>query len=415
MGSRRVVITGMGAVSPVGMDCKSTWEAVREGRSGIGHIQAFDSSEYHVHIAGEIPEFDPLDYVSKRRSRRMDRFVQFAIAASDQALEQSGLLDVGVDPKRVGVYIGTGIGGLHEIEDQHTRLMNSGPTRTSPMMIPKLMTNAAAGQVSLRNGFKGPSFSVSSACASGSNAIGEAYRSIREGMVDWQVCGGSEAAVTPMGVSGFMQMKAISRRNDEPEKASRPFDKDRDGFVMAEGAAIFVMESLEKAEARGAEIFAEIVGYGASSDAYHMTLPCQEGAGARYSMINALADAGMETTEISYINAHGTGTPAGDGIEAKAIRELFKEYARELPVSSSKSIFGHLLGASGALETFVCIRALQENVCPPTINLETVDPECEGINLVPHTAQEHTLRSVMNNSFGFGGHNVCLILQEFEK
>ena len=413
MQRRRVVLTGAGVISPVGNNKETAWPAICEGRSGIGRIEAFDTSEYKVHIAGEVKDFDPQELVSKRRARRMDRFVQFAIAAAEQALQQSGLMESDFDPDRVGSYIGTGIGGISEMEDQIERLMNSGPRRISPLLIPKMMANAAAGQVSIRNGFTGPSMSVSSACASGSNAIGEAMQSIRDGVVDVQVCGGSEAAVTPTGLSGFMQLKALSKRNDEPEKASRPFDLNRDGFVMAEGAGILVMESLEHARSRGANILGEVVGYGASSDAYHMTLPCENGDGAMKAMRNALADAEMDPEDIDYINAHGTSTPAGDDIEAQAISRLFGAHAQELAVSSSKSIFGHLLGASGALESAVCLWAIQDGICPPTINLDEVDPACGDLNFVPYTAQERELDGVMNNSFGFGGHNVTLIFRAF--
>jgi 3-oxoacyl-[acyl-carrier-protein] synthase II len=280
-------------------------------------------------------------------------------------------------------------------------------------MIPKLMTNAASGQVSIRYGFSGPSMSVSSACASGSNAIGEAFDSIRCGVVDVQVCGGSEAAVTPMGVSGFTQLNALSKRNHEPEKASRPFDRDRDGFVMAEGAGILVLESLDHASKRGAQILAEMVGYGASSDAYHMTLPCADGLGARRAMLNALQDAGMNPGDISYVNAHGTSTLAGDEVEAKAVAAVFGEHARNVAVSSTKSVMGHLLGASGAVESIVCLWALRHNVCPPTINLDSPDPACGDLNFVPNVAQERPVKAAMNNSFGFGGHNVCLIFKKF--
>ncbi len=414
MTKRRVVVTGMGLVSPLGNDRKVFWNAVREGQSGIGKIEAFDTSDYQVKIAGEARDFDPLDILSKREARRVDRFTQFAISASRQAIEESGLADFDFIPERVGTYIGTGIGGLLEIETQHTKLLNSGPRRISPLMIPKLMTNAAAGMVSIMNGFKGPSFSVSSACASGSNAIGEAFDSIRSGRVDVQVCGGAEAAVTPMGVSGFIQAKALSKRNDEPQKASRPFDKDRDGFVMAEGAAILVLESLEHAEARGADILAEMAGYGGSSDAYHMTLPCEDGTGAQNAMERALENASLHSDQVDYINAHGTSTPAGDGIEAQAVERVFSGHTDNLAVSSSKSMFGHLLGASGALESVVCISSIIDKVCPPTINLENRDPECGNLNFVPNEAQEHDINIVMNNSFGFGGHNVSLVFRKFE-
>ena len=416
MEPRRVVVTGLGIVSPLGSQKATAWPAICEGRSGIGPIRSFDASEgFAVTIAGEVTDLDPLQYVTKRESRRIDRFALFGLAASEQAIQDAGLLDGGVDKDRVGVFIGSGIGGLPELESQHSVLTQKGPNRVSPLTIPKLMSNAAAGQVSIRYGLRGQSMSVSSACASGSNAIGEAFDSVRRGAVDVQVCGGAEAAITPLGVAGFMQLKALSTRNHEPEKASRPFEKNRDGFVMAEGAGILVLEALEAAKARGARIQAEIVGYGASSDASHMTLPDPEGRGAARAMRNALCDAGMKPEDVSYINAHGTGTPAGDDIEAKAVVKVFGDYAQELPISSSKSMFGHLLGASGALESAVCVWALQDGVCPPTINLDEPDPECCGLNFVPNVAQRRPLNVVMNNSFGFGGHNVALIFRKYSE
>ena len=416
MDRRRAVVTGVGIVSPLGNDRETAWPAICAGRSGIRLIQSFDtSSGFSVRIAGEVRDFDPLKYVTKREVRRMDRFALFAIAASEQAITSSRVLEGVANRERIGVFVGSGIGGLPELESQHTKLIQQGPDRVSALTIPKLMSNAAAGPVSIRYGLRGPSMSVSSACASSSNAIGEAFESIRRGTVDVQVCGGAEAAVTPLGLSGFMQLKALSTRNDEPEKASRPFEKNRDGFVMAEGAGILVLEALEVATARGAPILAELVGYGASSDASHMTLPDPEGKGAARAMRNSLDDAGMQPQDISYINAHGTGTPAGDDIEAKAICQVFGDYAREVPVSSSKSMFGHLLGASGALESAVCIWALQDNICPPTINLDEPDPECCGLNFVPHHSQKRPLNAVMNNSFGFGGHNVALIFKQYKQ
>ncbi len=413
MNGRRVVVTGIGVVSPVGHSKEAAWPAVREGRSGIGRISAFDTGDFDVHIGGEVRDFDPLDFFTKRELSRLDRFVQFALVAAERAIEDAGLDLEAEDRGRVGTFIGTGIGGLHEIEAQHTRLLKSGPKRTSPLMIPKLMTNAAAGQVAMRYDLHGPSMSVSSACASASHAIGEALHCIRSEMADVQICGGSEAAITPMGLSGFQQMKALSTRNDDPAGASRPFDANRDGFVMAEGGAILILEALEHARRRGAGILAEVAGYGASSDAYHITLPEPDGRGAARAMRNALDDAAIEPQEVDYINAHGTGTPAGDDVEAKAILNVFGDHAREMPVSSSKSIFGHLLGASGALESAVCMWAIEDNVCPPTINLHDPDPECCGLNFVPNQAQERELNTVVNNSFGFGGHNVSLVLRRF--
>lgn len=414
MAGRRVVVTGIGVVSPVGNDCASAWENVREGRSGISTIESWDTSEYEVHFAGEVRDFDGDDYFGRREANRIDRFSQFAMFCSDRALEHAGLDLENEDLTRCGAYLGTGIGGLHTIEDQIRRLVAAGPRRTSPLMIPKLMTNAAAGMVSMRLGLRGPSMAVSSACSSAANAIGEAFQAIRYGQVDVLFTGGSESAVTPVGLAGFQQAKALSTYNEEPAKASRPFDADRDGFVMAEGAAVFVVESLEHAHARGAEILAEIVGYGGSSDAYHITLPEPEGRGARLAMANALADAGIEASAVDYINAHGTATPAGDAVEATAITAIFGEHSRSVAVSSSKSIFGHLLGASGALESAVCMWAMRDGVCPPTINLTNPDPECGDLNFVPNEAQEREINVVMNNSFGFGGHNVSLIFKKFD-
>jgi 3-oxoacyl-[acyl-carrier-protein] synthase II len=414
MDIKRVVVTGTGVICPVGCSKQTAWPAVRDGRSGIRPITSFDTSQYEVHFAGEVADFDPLKYFGKRELARLDRFVQFAVVAADQAIAESGLdLDT-ENRERIGAFIGTGIGGLHEIEAQHTRLLASGPGRTSPLMIPKLMTNAAAGQVAMRKGLYGPSMSVSSACASGSHAIGEAFHCVRYGVADVVICGGAEAAVTPMGLSGFQQAKALSTRNDNPQAASRPFDLHRDGFVMSEGAAALVLESLEHAKSRGANILAEIAGYGASSDAYHLTLPDPDGRGAARAMINALADAGMAPSDIDYINAHGTSTPAGDDVEAKAVCSVFGEHALKVAVSSSKSVFGHLLGASGALESAVCIWAMLDNVCPPTINLDDPDPECCGLDFVPHKPQERVLNAVVNNSFGFGGHNVSLVFRKFK-
>ncbi len=413
MSVRRVVVTGIGVVSPVGYSKEAAWPAVRDGKSAIKPIQNFDAAEFNVRIAGEITDFDPLDHFTKRELNRLDRFVQFALVATNFAVADGGLDLDSEDRGRVGVYIGTGIGGLETIESQHTRLMQSGPSRTSPLMIPRLMTNAAAGQVAMAHGVHGASMSVSSACASASHAIGEAFRGIRAGVSDVALCGGAEAAITPMGVSGFQQMKALSTRNDDPTRASRPFDANRDGFVMAEGAAVLIMEELDHARRRGANIMAELAGYGCSSDAYHITLPHPEGMGAAMAMRNALSDAGLNPEDIDYINAHGTGTPAGDDVEARAVVSLFGDRAKDVAISSSKSVFGHLLGASGALESAVCLWALADNVCPPTINLDDPDPECCGLNFVPHQAQERELRVVMNNSFGFGGHNVTLIYRKF--
>ena len=413
MADRRVVVTGVGVVSPVGCDNNTVWENVREGRSGIDTIRLMDTTDYEVHIGGEVSGYVQEEHFTGREANRMDRFGQFCLVAARAALADSGLDLEDEDRRRIGAYIGTGIGGLHTIEAQIRRLLASGPRRTSPLMIPKLMTNAAAGILTLQFGITGPSMACSSACASAANAIGEAYQCIAYGCADVIFTGGSEAAITPVGLAGFQQAKALSTRNDSPPAASRPFDTDRDGFVMAEGAATLLIEDLDHARARSARIMAEIVGYGASSDAYHITLPEPDGKGAILSMLHALEDAELAPEDIDYINAHGTGTVAGDSVEVKAIRSVFGPHAGKLAVSSSKSVFGHLLGASGALESAVCMWAIRDDVCPPTINLDNPDPECRGLNLVPHQAQERPVNVVMNNSFGFGGHNVSLLFRKF--
>jgi 3-oxoacyl-[acyl-carrier-protein] synthase II len=411
---RRVVITGTGVLSPLGIGKQTVWPALKEGRSGIREIAGFDTAPFQVRIAGELPGYDPEAHFDRRSARRIDLFTQYAIVAAREAVEESGLDLEKEDLTRIGSIIGTGIGGLHTIETQHLLLLEKGVDRVSPLMIPKLMCNAAAGTVSIQWGLKGPSFSVSSACASGSNAIGEAFHAIRQGHADMMVAGGSEAAVTPMGLAGFQNIKALSKRNDEPERASRPFDRGRDGFVMAEGAGIMILEELEHARKRGANILAEMLGYGASSDASHITLPDPNGRGAQDAMRATLADGGCNTDEIDYINAHGTSTPAGDDIEAKAVVSVFGERAKKIPVSSTKSMIGHLLGASGAVEGLVCVWSIQDGVVTPTINLDDPDPECCDLDFVPHESREAAVRRVMNNSFGFGGHNVGLLLGKFE-
>lgn len=413
-GNRRVVVTGVGAVTPLGSNKAEVWKALCEGKSGIGPIKSFDTTPYEVNFAGEVPDFDPESYFDRRNARRLDRFCQFAVIAADQAIQEAGIDVAKEDPRRIGCIIGTGIGGLHEIEEQHLVLLNKGNERVSPLMIPKLMCNAAAGTVSIRHGFRGPSFSVSSACASGSNAIGEAFHAVRDGVSDVMICGGSEAAITPMGLAGFENMKALSKRKDDPTRASRPFDRTRDGFVMAEGAGILVIEELEHARKRGANILCEMLGYGASSDASHITLPQPEGRGAQDAMRATLSDAGCSPDAVDYINAHGTSTPAGDDIEAKAIVGVFGERAKRIPVSSTKSMIGHLLGASGAVEGVVCVWSIVHGVITPTINLTEPDPECCGLDFVPGQAREAKVTRVMNNSFGFGGHNVGLLLGRFE-
>ncbi len=411
---KRVVVTGLGAVSPCGADIESTWAAVSAGKSGIERIELFDPEEFASQIAGECRDFDPETYIEKRKLREMARFVHFAMGASQQAIERSGL-----DPKtdeaaeRVGTFIGVGFCGMEVVEAQHDRLVNKGPRRVSPYFIPSAISNMAPGQVSMRWGYKGPSFTTTSACSSGAHAIGEAFRWIQRGGIDAAIAGGAEASVTPLGVAGFASMRALSKRNDAPHEASRPFDANRDGFVIAEGAGIMVLESLEHAQARGANILAEIIGYGATADAYHLTQPAPEGEGAQRAMRQALNDARLNPEDVDYINAHGTSTPTGDVQELQAIRSVFGSHAQDgLWVSSTKSVTGHLLGAAGGLESVFSVESLVNGIAPPTINLTDPDPACEGLELVPNTPKERDLKVVLNNSFGFGGTNVSLILRK---
>ncbi|HJL06356.1 MAG TPA: beta-ketoacyl-ACP synthase II [Polyangiaceae bacterium LLY-WYZ-15_(1-7)] len=410
---RRVVITGMGAVSPCGRDVAETWKNVSEGRSGIGRIERFDASAIASQIAGECLDFDPEQYIEKKRLREMARFIHLGVAASAQAVEQSGLGELDQEGKdRVGTFIGVGFCGLEVVEDQQKRLLEKGPRRISPYFIPSAISNLAPGQVSMRFGFRGPSLTTTSACSSGAHAIGEAYRWIQRGGIEAAVAGGAEASVTPLGVAGFAAMRALSKRNDAPEKASRPFDVGRDGFVIAEGAGVVVLEEREHAMKRGAPILAEVVGYGATADAYHLTQPAPDGEGAQRAMRQALRDARLETTDVDYINAHGTSTPTGDVQELQAIRSVFGSHAQEgLWVSSTKSMHGHLLGAAGGLESVISTLTLTEKVVPPTINLDEPDPACEGLELVPHEAKERDVKVALTNSFGFGGTNVSLIFQ----
>ncbi|MHC4875743.1 MAG: beta-ketoacyl-ACP synthase II [Planctomycetota bacterium] len=409
--ARRVVVTGTGVITSLGFEVADFWERICAGKSGISTLARFDSSDYKVRFGGEVRSFDCTEHVdiTSKDVKRMDRFVQFALAASAKAVAQSGMDFSAGDPYRHGVLIGSGIGGLQEIELQHDLLFDRGPSRVSPFMIPKLMVNAASGNVSVHWGLKGPNSAVATACASATNAIGDAFKLIQNGMADVMLTGGSEAAITPMGLSGFARMGALSKRNDEPEKASRPFDVDRDGFVMAEGAGALVLEEYEHAKARGANILAEVFGYGMSADGTHMTAPDPEGRGAAKAMAGALADAGFNPDEIDYVNAHGTSTPLGDKAETLAIKTVFGDHAKKLAVSSTKSQIGHLLGASGGVEMVVCVQALVEQTAPPTINLDTPDEACD-LDYVPHQARQTRIRRVLKNSFGFGGHNACLVL-----
>jgi len=410
---RRVVITGMGAITPVGNDLNTIWHSLTHGVSGIGRVTNFDITGYESQIAGEVRNFEPVKYFKNAKDvRRADRYSQLAVAASKMALEDSGLTQVS-DPDRCGVIIGSGIGGLKTLEDQHENLLKKGPGRVSPFTIPMMIANMGSGLVSMEFGWSGPNFAPVSACATACHAIGEAWRMILEDDADVFLAGGAEATIVPMGMAGFAAMRAMSTRNDAPTKASRPFDKDRDGFIMGEGAGVIVIEELEHAKKRGARIYAELVGYGLTSDAYHMSAPHPEGKGASRCMAMALKKAGLTTADVDYINMHGTSTPVGDVCETNAIKSLFGERAKNgLIVSSTKSMTGHLLGAAGAVETVACVLAMRDSLIPPTINLDEASPECD-LDYVPHVAREKKVKVALNNSFGFGGHNATLIVREF--
>lgn len=407
--TRRVVVTGMSVVTALGLDLDEFWEKLCAGKSGVGPLQRFDTSDFKVRFGGEIKDFDPTEFIPERDLRRLDRFVQFALYGAHKAVKQSGIDLPSGDQWRQGVLVGSGIGGLNEIEEQHCNLFDRGPNRVSPFMIPKLMVNAASGNISVRFGLRGPNSAVATACASASNAIGDAFKLIQHDMADVMITGGSEAAITPMGLSGFARMAALSTRNDDPQAASRPFDRDRDGFVLAEGAGIVVLEEYEHARKRGATILAEVLGYGMSADGSHITAPDPGGAGAAYAMAGALRDAKLDCSQIDYINAHGTSTPLGDKAETAAIKKVFKETAKSVMVSSTKSQLGHLLGASGGVEFVVAVQALLNQVAPPTINLDNPDEDCD-LDYIPHQARTVKLERVLSNSFGFGGHNACLIV-----
>ncbi|WGV57999.1 beta-ketoacyl-ACP synthase II [Brevibacillus brevis] len=410
---RRVVITGVGVVSPVGNDAQTFWNSLLEGKSGIDRVAAFDASDYPTQIAGEVKNFDPEQYMDKKEIRRTDRFVQFGLAAAKMAVEDAKLEITPENAERVGVYIGSGIGGLTTWEEQHSVLLEKGPRRVSPFFIPMLIANMASGAVSIQYGAKGPTSSAITACATGTNAIGEALRLIQFDHADVMIAGGAEATVRPMGFAGFCSAKAMSTRNDEPQKASRPFDKDRDGFVMGEGAGVLILEELEHAKKRGATIIAELIGYGMSADAHHITAPSPGGEGAARCMASALKDAGVDPTEVQYINAHGTSTGQGDIAETQAIKTVFGEHAYKLAVSSTKSMTGHLLGATGGVEAIATAYSLRDQILPPTINLENPDPECD-LDYVPNHARKATVNVAVSNTFGFGGHNATVILKRYE-
>ncbi len=413
MSSRRVVVTGAGMVSPLGTGVEKSWQALIQGKSGISKITKFDATGFETTIAGEVKDFVPENFIDRKEMKRMDIFIQYAIAASAMAMEDSGLKIAPGKADRVGVVVGAGLGGLTTIESFHKVLLEKGPSRISPFFIPMLIVNEAPGQISMRFGAKGPNTSAVTACATGNHNIGDAWRIIQRGDADAIITGGVEATVTPLAVSGFNAMKAISTRNNEPEKASRPFDKDRDGFVIGEGAGILILEELTQALDRGAKIYAEIVGYGLNGDAYHITAPAPDGDGAARCMAMALKTGNIAPEEVDYINAHGTSTPINDPIETKAIKAVFGEHARKLAISSTKSMTGHLLGGAGGVEAIFTILTLSRGVIPPTINYETPDPECD-LDYVPNQARKADVRVALTNSFGFGGTNAVLVFKKFE-
>jgi 3-oxoacyl-[acyl-carrier-protein] synthase II len=410
---RRVVVTGLGAVTPLGNSVDELWTALLAGRCGVDRITAFDPANFDCKIAAEVKNFDPTPaFPSPKEVRRTDRYTQFAVHAGWQALRDAGLDLEKVNRDEVGVFIGSGIGGLHTTAEQHKVLLNKGPGRMSPFMIPMLILNMASGMFSMYYKLRGPNVATCSACATATHAIGEAWRTLKMGDAKVMVAGGAEATITELGIGGFCAMKAMSTRNDEPQRASRPFDVGRDGFVMGEGAGVLVLEELEHAKARGARIYCELVGYGNTADANHMTAPAPHGEGASRCMKMALRNAGMRPEEISYINAHGTSTPQGDVCETEAIKTVFGDYAKKLAVSSTKGATGHMLGAAGAVETAICVKALQNDIVPPTINLDNPDPQCD-LDYVPHQARELKVEAFVNNSFGFGGHNATVIGRKF--
>ena len=411
--SRRVVITGLGLVSGLGIGTEATWESLLAGRSGVARITHFDPTDFACSIAAEVKDFDPLEFVEKKEIKKMGLFIQFALAATKFAMEQAGLEITPEISERVGVYIGSGIGGFDVIEREHKALLEGGPRRISPFFIPGSIINLASGHVSIRWGAKGPNCATCTACSSSAHSVGDSFRIISRCDADAMICGGTEAAITPLSVGGFAALRALSRRNEEPEKASRPFDRDRDGFVIGEGSGMLVLEELEFARRRGAKILAEIVGYGVSGDAFHITQPSENADGAYRVMKNVLADAKVNPQDIDYINAHGTSTPYNDRLETMAIKRLFTEHAPKLAVSSTKSMTGHLLGGAGGLEAAISTLAIHHGVIPPTMNYDNPDPDCD-LDYVPNQAREKTIRYALSNSFGFGGTNAALLLKRFE-
>jgi len=411
---KRVVVTGMGVVTPLGTGIDKFWSALIQGKSGIRPISHFDASQFGCRISGDIIDLDPLDHFSTKEARHLADFVKFAVVASREAIAQANLDLKQIDLDRMGVIIGSGIGSLKTLEEELLRYLEKGPKKMSPFFIPKIIINEAAGQVSIDTGARGPATCIATACASATNAIGDACRFIQYGDADIMVAGGTESATTILGIGGFCALKALTKCNDEPEKASRPFDLNRDGFIMAAGAGVTVLESLEHAKARGANILGELAGYGRTSDAYHVTAPESTGAGAAKAMELALSDAGLKPENIDYINAHGTSTKLNDKVESLAIKTAFKDYAKSVPVSSTKSMTGHLLGAAGGVEFAACIMAIKDNIVPPTINYETPDPDCD-LDYVPNVARKCVVNTVMTNSLGFGGHNASLIVKKFQE
>ncbi|MDA8745907.1 beta-ketoacyl-ACP synthase II [Rubripirellula amarantea] len=409
---RRVVITGVGVVTPLGSEVESFWTRLTAGESGIHDLTMLDTERYKVHFGGDIPEFDVTEVVDPHEAKRLDRFTQFAVHAGAQAIKDCGIDFTTVDRHKCGVVLGSGIGGLGEIEVQIERMLTKGPERVSPFTVPKMMVNAAGGNLSITYGLQGPNYAVATACASATNAMGDAMRSIRLGETDFMLTGGTEAAITNMGLAAFQNMKALSTRNDDPKSASRPFDADRDGFVLGEGGGVLVFEELEHAKARGAKIYAEVLGYGTTSDAGHITAPDPEGKGAARAMQAAIEDAGIDTTSIDYINAHGTSTPLGDKAETRAIKNVFGDHAPKLAISSTKGALGHSLGASGGIEAVILCKTLQTGLIAPTINYDTPDPECD-LDYVPNEARQANVKIAMSNSFGFGGHNACVVFGQY--
>ena len=412
--SRRVVVTGMGCISPVGNNVKETWESILAGKSGAAMITHFDASRHKTRFAAEVKGFDPVTLLNPREARKMDRFTQFAVTVAMEALEQSGLKSDDTNRDRVGIVIGTGIGGIGTLLDQADIMRERGPERVSPFLVPMMISDSAPGMLAIRFGARGPNMALATACASGNNAIGEALEMIRRGAADVMIAGASEAALVPVAMAGMNVMTALSTRNEDPQTASRPFDKERDGFLMGEGAGMLILESLEHAQTRGATILGEVTGYGTTDDAHHISAPAENGAGAAIAMKLALENANLGAADIEYINAHGTSTPLNDKSETAAIKTVFGEQAYTIPVSSTKSMTGHLLGASGAIEAVFCILAIRNEVLPPTINYSTPDPECD-LDYVPNEPRKAAPRHVMSNSFGFGGHNATLIFSRFEE